>query len=538
MAATLRTRTVRRCDPELENRIEQIRTKLSPPAYAEVQWWNGSSIYVRCPFCHDIHCHGFKKACYSNSQTRSSHCVDNRYGHYILHFPFDTTTGEAWYSIKEEEALFVAAAADPGAYFARFEDDELADDFKRQLEDKRLWTEATQMSGHEQGHEFPIFKWALKAAVTGDVEFLREYLQTSPEADIFLWGVEAYERGRVTGRTALQMAACEGHPGVVDLLLRKGADPNAQDESGRTPLMEAALWGRLENVCLLLESGADRDLVSVRNGQRLKAVDFARESEGNSAERNSNEGYREDVLERDRDRKEIVRLLGVPEQRRRDQRTLWGAYHIGDPNRDDLVTLVTHFDLPNPWKTVGVMYRPGGFAPVTSMSGWSHKGLNTRIAGEDWTDEVLKLCEAVGFSLTRDDKMDRGVPGRFYACHTEKQLIAYFVKSHVFLDSRLKQRSGKPGISGNGSLDDLMGQLSIAGKLAEPNKDALDDLHAIEPPVCLRVAQIVVCRSVCGDCKKFVRHINKRLGLDLEVYSFPSLKSYEEIDLGLESVEA
>ena len=47
---------------------------------------------------------------------------------------------------------------------------------------------------------------------------------------------------------------------------------------------------------------------------------------------------------------------------------------------------------------------------------------------------MLRRCRAVAFGLTSDYEKGRGIPGRFYASHSEKQLIAYFVKNHVFLD--------------------------------------------------------------------------------------------------------
>jgi ankyrin repeat protein len=101
---------------------------------------------------------------------------------------------------------------------------------------------------------------------------------------------------------------------VLDLLLQRGADPNATDVHGRVPLTEAALWGRLENVKVLLRYGAEKELDSVRNGQRLRAIDFARPLRANTEERYVRSGskhqiYKENTYERDLDRKAIVRLL-------------------------------------------------------------------------------------------------------------------------------------------------------------------------------------------------------------------------------------
>lgn len=76
----------------------------------------------------------------------------------------------------------------------------------------------------------------------------------------------------------------------MNLLLRKGADPNARDTRSRTPLAEAALWGRLDNVKLLLYYGAEKELECVRYGKRLRAVDFARPLRANRDERYSLSG--------------------------------------------------------------------------------------------------------------------------------------------------------------------------------------------------------------------------------------------------------
>ena len=57
--------------------------------------------------------------------------------------------------------------------------------------------------------------------------------------------------------TPLHQAACKGHIIVVQLLLDRGADPNAVDSSGRTPLCMAAFHGGKEIVQLLLNAGGD-----------------------------------------------------------------------------------------------------------------------------------------------------------------------------------------------------------------------------------------------------------------------------------------
>ncbi|OBT60408.1 hypothetical protein VE03_10237 [Pseudogymnoascus sp. 23342-1-I1] len=79
---------------------------------AEVQWWNRSSMYVRCPSCEEIHRHGFSGD-YTARHRRLSHCANFR--DYEIRFPF--SEGDTGYEIDKQRALFVAGGADPTEYF-------------------------------------------------------------------------------------------------------------------------------------------------------------------------------------------------------------------------------------------------------------------------------------------------------------------------------------------------------------------------------------------------------------------------------------
>ena len=66
-----------------------------------------------------------------------------------------------------------------------------------------------------------------------------------------------------TGCTTLIHAACRGQKAIVELLLDRGAQINAQTVLSRTTaLMEAACRGHTETVKLLLEKGADMTAVN------------------------------------------------------------------------------------------------------------------------------------------------------------------------------------------------------------------------------------------------------------------------------------
>lgn len=70
--------------------------------------------------------------------------------------------------------------------------------------------------------------------IYGNVEYARQYLDSSQESQNFLRGINS------SGDTALTLAACERYPDMVDLIIEKGADANIANAKGRTPLMEAA----------------------------------------------------------------------------------------------------------------------------------------------------------------------------------------------------------------------------------------------------------------------------------------------------------
>lgn len=64
------------------------------------------------------------------------------------------------------------------------------------------------------------------------------------------------------GQTPLHIAAMSYMPGIVALLIAKGADPNAVDDRGRTPLMIAAKAGDDRAAEQLLKRGANPNLVT------------------------------------------------------------------------------------------------------------------------------------------------------------------------------------------------------------------------------------------------------------------------------------
>jgi ankyrin repeat protein len=70
----------------------------------------------------------------------------------------------------------------------------------------------------------------------------------------------------------LHCAAQQGHAEIAELLIAKGANPNATDMMGETPLHEAVLGGHKDVVVVLLAGGAD---VDAENRMRRTPLHFA-----------------------------------------------------------------------------------------------------------------------------------------------------------------------------------------------------------------------------------------------------------------------
>ncbi|UYV76398.1 hypothetical protein LAZ67_14000288 [Cordylochernes scorpioides] len=89
------------------------------------------------------------------------------------------------------------------------------------------------------------FLWSLK---NGELEQVREHVE-SKKVDV---------NSSIDGRLPIHYAADYGQAEVVNYLIEKGADVNAQDKYGITALL-AAIWeGHTKCVKLMIEKGAKK----------------------------------------------------------------------------------------------------------------------------------------------------------------------------------------------------------------------------------------------------------------------------------------
>ncbi|EER43784.1 predicted protein [Histoplasma capsulatum H143] len=113
------------------------------------------------------------------------------------------------------------------------------------------------------------------------------------------------------------MASREKSSSMISLLLEHGAEVNATNGNGRTALMEASLWGGLETAKILLSQSVNQYLY---DNEKQRAFDLSQPTRKNQKERHIKAGgvwgdpstepiYKEDVVNRDADRREISRIL-------------------------------------------------------------------------------------------------------------------------------------------------------------------------------------------------------------------------------------
>lgn len=514
------------------------RVLLTPPNmaprkfFADVQWWDSSNVQIHCPFCGKIHTHGFGQS--YDSTHRVSHCYTGSEFHcYYFKYPFSQNPESTTYEIDKVNKRYVALGASPpqaepdllaGAFaglkldqkstitLAKWEDAEetiMIDD------NDIIFRRLRQAFGGDPTFEVKrIDHVSSRMILFGDVDYVQEYLDSSPENRLFIHGVSK------DGKTAVLIAACEKYPAIVKLLLERGADPNLQSKEGRTPLMEAALWGRYENVEHLLGHGANKYLI---DDHSLKAIDLATPSDRNEEERYWRSGrehqvYREITYTANQARRMIVSILkddlgnqspSAAKENVEDQ------FFQKSSSRVRLFAPIADYEIPRPSKTIARLERGGRYPSIAAMSGWSHGRTVPLVSGKDWTSEVVRIADIIGHALVPDSR-DHGIPGQYHACHAEKQLIAYFISKHVFLET--ETRAPKKAFEYLDPYYCTHGELEKAIQRDEYEEGGtLHELAAIAPPASLKQASILVSSQLCSDCERFTRVVNAKLNLRITV---------------------
>ncbi|KAL8788542.1 MAG: hypothetical protein Q9213_001615 [Squamulea squamosa] len=432
----------------------------SVPA-APVLQWDAQDIYIRCPYCEKDHKHG-TGICPTGSpgltgDTRVSHCQTRTRGiyQYRLHYPFEDDSELTSWEIDKERGVFVTIGLlmhnsvdeDDCASISSDELPALGSNENKEPDENLHVTEQLQnLSVNDQhrpgldpaqsdlsGEE--VWEQEMRDPKHRLSLYVHHCLQNEPHEISAL--MEKYNDDFLasttrTGDNGIALAAVEGHLRLLKWLHEQGCNINNQNCRGRTPLMIASLWGRLGVVEYLLKNGADATL---RDKKGRNALDLALPSP-----RNKNERQDASIRLRAITGTVAEQMQPLMPQRQGNTAGFFMSPPVGSqPNAIDYYVLDKRYLLPDAGKAIGRLHRGPLFPVISAMSGYSHSQWDplTILDNVRWTNEVLKLARRLGIKV-----------GLTYASHVEKQLMAFYVAKHVILADNDKelQRAKPPGL--------------------------------------------------------------------------------------------
>jgi hypothetical protein len=274
------------------------------------------------------------------------------------------------------------------------------------------------------------------------------------------------EKGPLDGKPLLLAVVEEGHEDVVKFLLDTGAELEAKDRDGNTALLRALHFGRGIVAEQLIAGGADMNAANY-NGETV--CDIARASlelqkESAGIERmtihprqpplvkiHSNiDRIQENLDARKKEIGALQRTIKSCERRQMIEQLVVRLQKIGQMYGEEqaeavkqrgelddqalLVRLLTQvMDTPRgtEWKTVACLARGTVFPWIFAVSGYTTSIPDGALHRPTWNKRVFDLAKVVGHDLKADYRDGTEKTGSYFACHSEKQLLAYFIWSHT-----------------------------------------------------------------------------------------------------------
>ncbi|EUC27105.1 hypothetical protein COCCADRAFT_42064 [Bipolaris zeicola 26-R-13] len=323
------------------------------------------------------------------------------------------------------------------------------------------------------------YTWFISHCVTGDIEQAALCLESTDSAEIFL------HRKDSDGNTALALVCMDGHYDVVKFLVEQGSLIDSKNKSGETPLIISLRYGRTEVATYLASHGASisscdgggasvlshaKELIEKLEATRIYChtpsfpnrslpakSEVIKDTDGNVLLRyhedpNTSVGIRYREHQEKIDRVQIIInacIVHEATQKRirkhkQNRARKFNASKVSI-SRSVVQTMVTVFrdayqiPMADKRKTFGYLECGETYNLVFAVSGWSggeFADIDGCVDRELWTKRVFEFSRIVGHNLKHHEYDHLGRKGSFYACHAEKQLMAFSLWHYTSLQEK------------------------------------------------------------------------------------------------------
>lgn len=338
--------------------------------------------------------------------------------------------------------------------------------------------------------------WFDSFRVTNSLSAVRRILQESPDL-----GALVNNTAHPGGAPVLLIVCEEGPLEVVDFLLGQEPDLEAKDSHGKTALLAAADYGYGQSVCRLVDAGARID-VRDSNGQSFrekvsKVLRSQREYLGwdirfDGVNNNAGRSHRQ---KREREISALQSLVeyyaiheaqAFTERQRRTRCDIYGLSQAEQFMNDCGITrrgTICHMlqgisatPTSNIWKTVACLVRGTALPYTLAVSGYAvdlYGGRDGALDRPRWMKMVFRLASLVDHTLPVHQHDVEDHLGSYFACHTEKQLLAFALWTHSTMLADAEQQ-GDLGVCETPSLSMLPMEIFI-GRPAQETAYVCDD---------------------------------------------------------------
>lgn len=496
------TRTQRLDSPDAIAALEARRERLVP---AIVLTWTAYSVYVRCPFasCQIVHHHGYTEPREGRLNSRWSHCPPPRQQEYRLLFPFEDDPAVRGFDVEVDRDECLWRTVGVGLKDPRVEEEDI-NSLYDQMAKARISTDEYLISVEEGDNEGQCF---ISECVNNELAVCRQMLQNSPDRTRLV-------RGRnLSNDTALSLACMEGHMDIVKLLCEYDPDLGNVNNEGNTPLMEALSYGRGAVAMHLIRVNGPS--IAARNDKGMSVLDIAKAS---LKFMNDMEQYRPPTgfRERKTNNEHFTNVINHCDAQLKNK-LLAIKKHSSNPSCKQSITIhqrevrgatevsvhLNKFTTPmaGEKKTFAYLDRGEPFEDVMAVSGWTPGEFGDSdgcLDREEWTAKVCMFSRAIGHVLSE--------PNDYYACHAEKQLMAYFLWKHTTLQDKVKHDTAEE---------------------KKRNRD-LYELKFSKPARLRLKKDIYVTKEPCFDCKAFQKRVKKVASIDFNIIHVPPERPIEK----------